>query len=160
MQIRPENVRDRDAIHALIQQVFGRSDEAALVDALRQDGDLTLSLVAEEAGRILGHVVLSEMRSPARTRALAPLSVAIERQRQGLGTALVQAALERTRGSGCDMVFVLGDPDYYGRFGFSASAAECFPSPFAGPYLQAKPLSGVAVASAPLIYARAFDDLE
>ncbi|MGQ0673917.1 MAG: GNAT family N-acetyltransferase [Hyphomicrobium sp.] len=160
MLIRAETECDREAIHALVADAFGKAGEATLVDALRQDGVLVISLVAEEAGRLLGHVAMSHLKSPPNTLALAPLSVVADRRQQGIGSALVRAAIELSRDSGFDVVFVLGEPSTYARFGFSTAAAERFASPFAGSYFQALELSDVPIPAVPVHYARAFSDLE
>ena len=86
--------------------------------------------------RTVGHVLLSRMTAPVRALALAPLAVATDWQRRGIGTALVEAALERARAAGSQAVFVLGDPAYYRRFGFRADLAAGFASPYAGPHLM------------------------
>src|SRR6185295_5905953 len=90
------------------------------VDALRAAGRLTVSLVAEVDGRVVGHVAFSPVDVPS-SRAgegLAPLAVAEDFRRQGIGAALVAAGLEACRAAGVGFVVVLGEPAYYGRFGF------------------------------------------
>lgn len=136
MIIRPETPHDIDAIHRVITDAFGQSDEADLVGALRHAGDAIVSLVAEEDGEIVGHVLLSKMEAPFRALALAPLAVTPDRQRSGIGSTLVRDALHRAREAGWDAVFVLGDPGYYGRFGFSVEAARGFRSPYAGAHFM------------------------
>ena len=83
-------------------------------------------------GVVVGHVLLSRLVSPPGALALAPLAVLPDRQRRGVGSALVRAALARAREGGGAAAFVLGDPAYYGRFGFSAEAARGYASPYAG----------------------------
>lgn len=154
--IRDEGAGDRDAVRALVEAAFGRPDEAALVDELRRDGDAAVALLAEAGGRIVGHVVLSPMRAPVRALALGPVSVLPARQGQGIGSSLIREALGRAREARWQAVFVLGEPGYYGRFGFAAGPAARFASPFAGPYFLALELErgalggrGGAVAHAP-----------
>jgi putative acetyltransferase len=161
--IRLERPGDRTAIHSLLVVAFAGSNEANLVDRLRADGSLAFSLVASDCGRIVGHAAASPIAIegvPARTAtSLAPLAVLPERQRQGIGTALVAALLERLVRAGTDLVFVLGDPDYYARFGFHVDAAGEFWSPFAGPAFMVRELStgGLdATRGARLRYAPAF----
>lgn len=103
---------------------------------LRDDGDAILSLVAVQDAAIVGHVMLSPMSAPFRALGLAPLSVLPRWQRQGVGTALLQAAIGKARDGGWSAVFVLGDPAYYRRFGFRADLAAGFTSPYAGPHLN------------------------
>lgn len=160
MRIRPETTDDHEAIHRVVIEAFGRRHEADLVDALRMGGDLTVSLVAAEAGEICGHVALSRLKSPERTLALAPVAVAPRVQRYGTGSALVREALKSARQLGYDLVFVVGEPRFYERFGFSADIASRFPCRFAGPYFMALPLSSLRADPAPVIYADAFADLE
>ncbi len=101
--IRPEREGDADTIRALTSEAFATAahssgTEAAIVDGLRADGALSVSLVAEEAGMIVGHAAFSPVTisgSPGNWMGLGPISVAPDRQRQGVGTALMRAGLER-----------------------------------------------------------------
>ena len=97
MLIRDEQPADAAALHALTVAAFGRAAEADLVDALRRDGDGVISLVAVAEGAVVGHVLLSRMSAPFRALGLAPVSVAPGRQRAGLGSRLIRAALDRAR---------------------------------------------------------------
>jgi len=100
--------------------------EANLVDALREQARPLVSLVAEENGAILGHIMFSPVVLPGhpalRIMGLAPMAVAPEHQRKGIGSALVRAGLEQCRQLGVGAVVVLGHPAYYPRFGFLPSA--------------------------------------
>lgn len=124
--IRPETPADADAIAALTTAAFATARhasgaEAAIVAALRGAGALTLSLVADQAGHLLGHAAFSPVTidgRPGTWFGLGPVSVAPDRQRQGIGTALIREGLARLRQSGAAGCVVLGDPAYYGRFGF------------------------------------------
>lgn len=149
------------AIREVVTEAFDREDEARLVDRLRHDGDLVLSLVALSAeGEAVAHVAFSRLVTPGRALALAPLSVLPRWQRRGFGKALVQHGLELTRARGFALVFVLGDPGYYGRLGFSADAAAGFSSPYAGPHFMAHRLTSIAADSGAVTYPGAFTDLE
>lgn len=159
MEITREAAGASHAIRRVIEDAFGRTAEADLVDALRADGDLVISLTAVSAGEVCGYVALSRLRSPDRALALAPLAVVKSQQRRGVGSLLVRHALELARGAGEDIVFVLGYPAYYGRIGFSVELAEAFASPYAGAHFMALRVSQRTVAAAPVIYARAFDGL-
>ena len=135
LEIRPEQPSDIPAIREVNRRAFGQADEAALVDALRDGGFCVASLVAEDAGRIIGHILFSHLPIAAGGRvieaaALAPMAVLPERQREGIGSALVRAGLAACRRAGVAAVVVLGHPDYYPRFGFSARAAQGLRSPF------------------------------
>lgn len=160
MQIRDEEAQDSAAITALVEAAFGQPDEARLVERLRDDGDAAISLVAEEAGAIVGHILLSPMAAPFPALGLAPLAVLPGHERKGIGSALIKAAIARAGERNYDAVFVLGDPAYYGRFGFRADLAADFSSPYAGPYFMVMPLRETLPATRGRVdYARAFDGL-
>ncbi len=161
-RIRPEQPSDGPAIRAVHEQAFGQPLEADLVDRLRADGDLVLSLVAVREAPV-GHIAFSRLvlpESSARAVALAPVGVLPPLQRAGIGTALIREGLARLAEAGEDLVLVLGDPAYYGRFGFTAAAAGGLATPYDGPYLQALALSEAGrEARGPVRYAPAFADL-
>lgn len=127
MLIRDENAQDRTDIHSLNASAFETCAEADLVDALRVQVHPVISLVAEEADTVLGHVMFSPVSLSGhpglKIMGLAPMAVAPQHQRQGIGTALVRAGLERCRELGFGAVVVLGHPGYYPRFGFQP--AKC-----------------------------------
>jgi putative acetyltransferase len=166
MKVRPAEAGDAETIRAVLLAAFPTAAEADLVDALVRDGDATVSLVAERAGEVVGHVLLSRMRVSGDGRAfravgLGPAGVLPGFQGGGIGAGLIEGALGIARATGEAMVFVLGEPDYYRRFGFSAEAAAPFASPYAGPYFMALALRpGFAPpAAGEAAYARAFSDL-
>ncbi len=135
--IRPEAIPDQPAIRHIHQDAFGGDTEADLVDALRDGGWAEDSLVAEVDGGVVGHILFS--RVAIRTRdglrdalCLAPMAVLGGFQRQGLGTKLVRAGLARRGEQGHEIVLVLGHPEFYRRFGFSAKLARPLRSPFGG----------------------------
>lgn len=159
--IRPERAEDWQAIRAVNVAAFATPDEARLVEQLRRDGDLVLSLVAERGGAIIGHVAFSRVRVEDSTRshdgvALAPVAVTPSRQRQSVGTSLITRGLALLAEQDESMVFVLGDPAYYRRFGFDADAATSFSSDYAGPCFQLRRLSRSGVASGRVRYPAAF----
>jgi putative acetyltransferase len=161
MHIRDESPQDRQAIYQVISSAFGQSAEAKLVEKLRIAGDSVISLVAEEGGQIIGHVLLSRMEAPFRALALAPVSVVPTRQRCGIGSALIKEAVNRARSEGWAAIFVLGDPKYYERFGFDRDAAAAFNSPYAGPHFMILKLSpSLAATTGELHHAPAFAGLE
>lgn len=127
MLIRPEVERDRAVVHALNVAAFDGPAEAALVDLLRDQAQPLISLIAEENGAVVGHIMFSPVTlsgHPAlRIMSLAPMAVAPSHQQRGIGSALVRAGLEQCRQLGVDAVFVLGHPAYYPRFGFSPAVA-------------------------------------
>src|SRR5262245_10322368 len=135
--LRPETSADHEAIRHVNRLAFGQDDEARLVDALRDGGYVRVSLVAERAGQVVGHVLFSDLPiltgdGTVSALALAPMAVLHEFQRQGVGSALVQKGLEVCRKGGHHIVVVLGHPDFYPRFGFSARLAQPLSSPFGG----------------------------
>jgi len=132
--IRYARAADHPAIADVVAAAFGRADEADLVARLRTDGDVIFELVAEEDGVETGHILFSRLWADhaGLFGALAPLAVRPEGQRAGVGSALVRAGLASAREFGCHGVLVLGDPAYYGRFGFSAETAAQVQAPFRG----------------------------
>ena len=118
--IRPEQPGDQAAIHAVHAASFPSDAEARLVGLLRTAGRLPVSLVAEVAGEVVGHVAFSPVTAPTGDTGagLAPVAVARSHRRQGLAAALIHAGLEACRTSGFGWVVVLGEPEYYARFGF------------------------------------------
>ena len=126
MEIRPERPGDAARVHALNRAAFESDTEATLVDALRARAAGTISLVAEEDGEIVGHIMFSPVQltgaPDVRALALAPMAVAPGRQRTGVGSALVRRGLEHSRASSADAVFVVGHPAYYPRFGFTLAS--------------------------------------
>jgi putative acetyltransferase len=133
--IRKESAEDILGIRLVVHAAFKRPGEADLVDGLRRSGALTFSAVAVIGSRIVGHVAFSPVtidgRHPA--LALAPVAVAPELQRQGIGSALIRWSLEECRRLGHRVVIVLGEPAYYHRLGFTSASdfgIECpFPVP-------------------------------
>lgn len=155
--IRNEDPGQRAAVREIVEAAFARTAEADLVEQLHADGDVAISLVAKEEDEIIGHVVFSRMKAPFRAIGLAPISVAPSEQGRGIGSLLIEAGLTRAATDGWDAVFVLGDPAFYGRFGFEAGLASGFTSPYAGPYFMVKPLGGpLSALSGDVDYAHAF----
>jgi putative acetyltransferase len=118
-------------VRALQQAAFGRAAEADLVDALRASAHPQLSLVAEHAGDVVGHVFFSPVAIEGAAAAppcagLAPIGVWPAAQGAGIGSALVRAGLARCPELGWRAVFLLGDPDWYARFGFEPAAPRGF----------------------------------
>jgi putative acetyltransferase len=132
--IRYAKASDHQAIAGVLEAAFGRGDEAELVARLRADEDVMFELVAEEDGEIAGHILFSRLWADRFELygALAPLAVHPSRHRQGLGSQLIRSGVECAREFGCFGLLVLGDPAYYGRFGFSAAAAGEISAPYRG----------------------------
>ncbi len=135
MRIRPETDADHAAIGALTTAAFAGAPhssgtEAAIIDALRAAGGLTLSLVADDGGGVVGHVAFSPVRIDGRQAGwfgLGPVSVAPDRQGQGIGGALIREGLARLAAAGAKGCVLLGDPGYYRRFGFQADPGLVLP---------------------------------
>jgi putative acetyltransferase len=135
--IRLETPSDIAAIRIIEEAAFSRRAEARLVDDLRTAGDTVFSLMAVEDEKAVGHAVLSKMAAPFRALALGPVAALPGRQRTGIGSRLIRDGIARSEAAGWMGIFVLGDPVYYGRFGFRVDRASGFESPYAGPHLMA-----------------------
>jgi len=159
------NCDGREAeIAAVVEAAFrveygSGAGEVALIAALRAAGDDVAEFIALEDGMVVGHAMFSRMTAEPAHRnvaALAPVCARIDRQKTGIGGALIRAGLAACAEQGFSAAIVLGDPEYYGRFGFSAAKAEGIACAFAGPHLQAlelipdtlKGLSALAYAPA------------
>lgn len=140
MVIRMERPEDREAVFAVNRAAFGGEFEPKLVDGLRKSPAFIpeLSLVATVGGSVAGYILfirLVILTGPAEHAALglAPLAVMPDRQNRGIGTALVQAGLAESTRLGHSLVFVVGRPGYYGRFGFLPARARGFEVAFPVP---------------------------
>lgn len=147
--VRAERPGDADGIRevtatAFAGMAFSDGSEPRIVDRLRADGDLSLSLVAEAAGTIVGHVAFSPVAIEGGEGGwfgLGPVSVRPDRQGQGLGGRLIEAGLAELRERGARGVVLVGDPRYYARFGFERDPRLAYPHP-GGEHLQRLVLSG------------------
>lgn len=139
--IRPEEPADRAAVRLVVEAAFPTPAEAALVDRLRDDGDVVISLVAGDADGVVGHVLFSRLIGGARVLGLAPVSILPARQRAGIGSLLIRQGLAAAAAAGWEAVVVLGDPAFYRRFGFDPDLAAAIVSPYAGPHLMALTLT-------------------
>jgi putative acetyltransferase len=126
VQIRAERAEDLPGIRRVNEAAFGTRTEADLVDALRARAASAVSLVADVDGEVTGHILLSPVTltsDPALlVLGLAPMAVLPERQRQGIGGALVGAVLDAARQTRAAAVCVLGHAEYYPRFGFERAS--------------------------------------
>lgn len=140
MQVREATAADRPAINAVNLSAFGPSEGPVivdLVDALNADPSARprLSLVAEKDRQIVGHVLFSTVRidgtaATVKAAILAPLAVTPAFQRKGIGGLLVREGLHQMSESGTELVFVLGHPGYYPRYGFAPAGAQGFEAPY------------------------------
>jgi putative acetyltransferase len=128
MIVRPETASDYEAIDKLLRAAFGGAKEAELIRLTRASADYVpdLTLVAEEDGQVVGHIMFSYITLKGdeefRVLALACLAVTPGRQRRGIGGALVEAGLERCEDRREPLVIVVGHPTYYPRFGFEPAS--------------------------------------
>ena len=123
LTIRDEQPEDAPGIRSLLEAAFPSPVEADLVDRLRVSCPGQLSLVAVDAGRIVGHILFTPVVIETGAQridgyGLAPMAVLPPHQRTGVGSALARVSLERLHGTGCPFVVVVGHPEYYPRFGF------------------------------------------
>ena len=151
--IRPEIAGDGPAIAKLLTDAFGGTAEADLVAALRRDGDLLTSFAAIAVIAIVRHIAASPFACvdpgvAVSAAALAPLAVAATHRRRGIGGRLIERLLADLQSRGIGLVFVLGDPGYYRRFGFAPETAATMRTPFDGPHQMAIELAPDAVRKA------------
>jgi putative acetyltransferase len=140
--LRPETADDHAAVREVNRLAFGGDDEARLVDALRDGGYARVSLLAEDEGRIVGHLLFSALtiatpRGDVEALSLAPLAVVPSHQRKGIGSSLVVEGLRACREAGHRIVIVVGHPEFYPRFGFSTELAGPLRSQYSGPAFMA-----------------------
>jgi putative acetyltransferase len=156
MNIRPERPVDIDTIRSLTRAAFAKT-EAAIVDALRDAGALTLSLVSEVNGEIVGHVAFSPVTvgDDAGWYGLGPVSVWPESQSRGIGQSLIRHGLDQLRQMGAKGCVLIGDPAYYSRFGFIAGPAVSYGS-IPPEYVQ-RLAFGEGIASGEIVYHAGFD---
>jgi predicted N-acetyltransferase YhbS len=158
--IRQENPREFQLIHDLVKVAFqtakvSNGDEQNFVDKLRASGNYLpqLALVAEENARVIGHIMLTKTYIATgyfkfEALLLAPLSVTLEYRNRGIGSRLVKESLGLATKMGFKAVFVVGDPAYYGRFGFKSSA-QCgvtHDPPIPDPYVMVYELTPNSLA--------------
>jgi putative acetyltransferase len=125
--VRPEQAADKPAIHEVHRACFPTDAEARLVDRLRESGRLLVSLVAEVEGEVAGYIAFSPVEVEGAAglavgAGLAPVAVRPDRQRQGIGALLVRSGLAACAELAVGFVVVLGDPEYYQRFGFEPAS--------------------------------------
>jgi putative acetyltransferase len=125
IDIRKERPADITAVRDLIKCAFAQDQEANIVDALRSNGAVWLSLVATLNHRVVGHIMYSPLAVGQVTGAgLGPMAVLPECQRQGIGGKLIEAGNRQLKEDGCPFIVVVGHPGYYPRFGFKPARAQ------------------------------------
>jgi putative acetyltransferase len=135
--IREERPDDAARIRHVNEAAFGQPAEAILVDALRVSCEDALSLVADEHGDVVGHILFTPVVVEGNGRSivgmgLAPMAVLPDRQRKGIGLQLVSRGLDILNDRGCPFVVVVGHPEYYQRFGFERASKHGLASQWDG----------------------------
>jgi putative acetyltransferase len=133
--VRREGADDISAVRVVNEAAFGRAEEADLVDRLRNEGAVLASFVAEQNGRVVGHILFSRTLIETADEsvpsvALAPMAVSPSHQRRGIGTQLVRFGVQWLLTRGERSVLVLGHPHFYQQFGFSTDRARTLTTPF------------------------------
>ncbi|WP_226576012.1 GNAT family N-acetyltransferase [Microseira wollei] len=158
ISILSETAEDIAAIREVVTAAFGRPNEAALVEIIRNSPNFIpeLSLVAKEDGKVLGHILFSlvaieTQKGNVEAIALAPLCVTPTHQRQSIGAQLVQAGITKCRELDHNIIILVGHPHYYPRFGFQKASQFGIQAPFTVPdsafmVLELKPdaLTGIS----------------
>jgi putative acetyltransferase len=164
--VRPETEADSVAISELVTEVFRNDAEARLIERLRNEGQILVSLIATADQRIVGNIVFSHLPIFAEGRtieaaALAPMAVHRDYQHLGIGSALVNEGLRICKQRGKDAIVVLGDPQYCTRFGFSSELAAGLRSKYSGPSFMAIELAPQVLrqTKGTAAYPSAFDDV-
>jgi putative acetyltransferase len=161
--IRPEQPGDDAAIRAMVTRAFdghpySDGDEQDVIERLRADGDLTLSLVAVEGATIIGQITYSPailMNGDSDWFVLGPVAVEPAHQGQGVGRALIEAGEAAMKARGAKGITVLGDPQIYSRFGFEPNTPMWLAGEL-GWAFQVKSL-GAAIPACEQRYVKAFD---
>jgi len=126
IQIRPEQPTDIPAIREVNLLAFGQGLEGQIIDALRTNSAVLLSLVAIVENQIVGHILYSPLSIDDKIvgAGLGPMAVLPDHQRRGIGSQLIAAGNQELKDSGCPFIVVLGHADYYPRFGFTPASTR------------------------------------
>ena len=135
--VRAESPGDARYVRTINEEAFGQPMEADLVERLRTTCRERLSLVADDAGAVVGHILFTPVliKSGERSVAgmgLAPMAVLPGRHREGIGSTLVRRGIEILRERGCPFIVVVGHPEYYPRFGFERASGHGLESQWQG----------------------------
>lgn len=132
VELREGGTGDADALGRLYRNVFPEEDLVPLIHGLLKPGSGTFSLIGSAEAGLVAHIAFTSCRvtgSEDKVALLGPLAVAEAARRHGVGGALIEAGFERLRADGTACVLVLGDPAFYGRFGFRPDARIVPPYP-------------------------------
>ncbi|KZL22004.1 hypothetical protein PsAD2_00029 [Pseudovibrio axinellae] len=160
--------QDEHTIRSLLNRAYGQSNEGRLIKRLRACGAVVLERMATDRnGDLLGYLALSRVTGTGyghrlKISCLAPVCVCPSTQRKGIGTKLIQSALDDLQGLGEDLVLVLGAPAYFSRFGFDSELAKKVHGPYAGPIFMALPFTQAGRIELPtdVTYATPFEEFE
>lgn len=157
--LRQASDTDRDAIYAILQSAFPTPAEAELVKRLDAQGYVRLMLLAEVLDKPVGVIIYSELKAPFKAVSLAPIAILPAQQNSGIGSALIGTSIAEISKQGWEAIFVLGEPNYYERFGFSAEAARGFTCVYACEAFMMLRLSPASTATGEIIYPPPFAEL-
>ncbi|QDY68449.1 GNAT family N-acetyltransferase [Qingshengfaniella alkalisoli] len=157
LKIRHATPEDFTAISVVAVSAFEQPNEARLMSDLRDGGHVAIEMVASDEDMVVGCVMLSRLELPQEWLTLAPLCIIPSRQRQGIGAELVRYALDEARRQEFDAVVVVGDPDYYVRFGFEFDGFAQLFSPYPPQYTGLYPIDPqTSLTRAELLYPAPF----
>jgi len=127
IKIREERAEDHEVVREIIDKAFGQPEEGRIVDKIRESCEETISLVAVEGEKVVGHIFFSPalIKHNGKTikgMGLAPMAVHPDYQNKGIGSLLVKDGIKRVRHTGCPFIIVLGHDKYYPRFGFEKAS--------------------------------------
>ena len=165
--VRPETNADHAQVFCINESAFETNAEAKLVDALRDQADPIVSLVAEIDGHVVGHIMFSPVSHSEHTElflmGLAPMAVLPEYQRSGVGSELVRAGIDACRKIGSAGIVVLGHPAYYPKFGFVPSTQFGFGCEYEVPeeaFMAIELIAGTLIQPGVVRYHKAFSELD
>lgn len=152
IDLSPAQPGDFAGIAEVLLAAFGQDEESTLVKTLRERGEVDFECCAKVHGEVVGHILFSPLdlvrgEETLRAAALAPLAVLPAWQRRGVGGALVRMGLEFCASRGVPVVAVVGEPSYYGRFGFSGDLGRAVSAPFGFPHFQVIELESGALGT-------------
>ena len=162
--IRPIGHDDWPQVYSLIERQFMRKDEARLIETLQQEKLIVYALLIERNGDFNGAIFFSRIHIRHNDQmhdalALGPIVVDHPWQGRGLGGTLIEHGHKDLAAAGEKIVFVLGEAEYYSRFGYSVEVAKNYQCPYTGPFFLCLKCSDDVPASGQLIYPKAFADL-
>ena len=158
LKIRDAEQGDYLEISILLTHVFGQRNEERLIAALRASNETAAELVAEDDSGLVGHICLSWLAAPQGWMTLAPVAVRTQNQNHGIGSDLVRYALDQARQRKASAVVVVGDPEYYKRFGFVFDGPAILNSPYPVQYTGLYPIDPeTASTNVTLAYPDAFE---